>query len=145
VSVPARSLPLPAPAPRPRRPAAPAPARTPGARTKATARPARRGLRHPTFLLFAAVVVSVMVMGLVALNALLVQTTYRMQTIRQEVSDLSDQQVQLTDQVARKSSPETVAKWARLHGMTTPLPGDTVILPVPGVTSAPDANAGAGG
>jgi cell division protein FtsL len=120
------------------------PAITP-AKRKPAARPRRRGWRHPTFLLFAAMVVSVMVIGLVALNALLVQTTYRMQTVRQEVSDLSEQQVRLADAVASLSSPQTVARWARLQGMTSPQPGDTIILPVPGVTSSPDASAGAGG
>ena len=83
-------------------------------------------------------VVSILVMGLVALNAMLVQTTYRMQTVRQQVIDLSEEQVQLTDQVASLSSPENVARWARQHDLTMPEPGDTIILPVPGVASASD-------
>ncbi len=150
MSVPARSLPAPSPKPAPRRrpPAAkPAPKTTAPPRrttTKKAAEPTRRrGWRHPTFLLFAAVVVSAMVMGLVALNALLVQTTYRMQTVRQQVSDLSDQQVHLADAVASLSSPQTVARWARQHGMTTPT--DTIVLPVSGVPSAREADTGAGG
>jgi len=89
--------------------------------------------------------VSLLVMALVALNAMLVQTTYRMQTVRQEVSDLSQAQVQLSDQVASLSSPQTVARWARQHGLTMPLPGDTIILPVPGVASASNPAPGATG
>jgi cell division protein FtsL len=74
--------------------------------------------------------------GLVALNALLVQTTYQMQSIQKEVGDLTDQQRLLNDEVARDSSPDRVAGWAREHGMVAPLPGDIVILPVPGVAAA---------
>ena len=91
-----------------------------------------RRWHHPVFWLFAGVVVSVLVMGLVALNALLVQTTYRMQTVQQRVADLSDQQVQLKDRGRVAVLAGTVAKWARLHELTMPAPGDTVILPRPG-------------
>jgi cell division protein FtsL len=83
-------------------------------------------------------------MGLVALNAMLVQTTYGMQTVRQHVADLSSQQVELKDEVASLSSPENVARWARLHQLTMPAPGDAIILPVPGVASASDQAGGAG-
>ena len=151
MSVPARTLPSPAPAPRPAR--APRPRVEPSPRPKPSTAPqtqtrkrahARRW-HHPAFFLFAGIVVSVLVMGVVALNAMLVQTTYRMQTVRQQVLDLSQQQVQLTDQVASLSSPENVARWARLHGLTMPQPGDTIILPVRGVASASDPAHGANG
>jgi cell division protein FtsL len=104
-----------------------------------------RRWRHPAYFLLAGVVVSVLVMGLVALNAMLVQTTYRMQTVRQQVLDLSEEQVRLADQVASLSSPENVARWARQHDLTMPEPGDTIILPVPGVASASDPARGANG
>ena len=77
-------------------------------------------------------------MGLVALNALLVQTTYQMQSIQKEVAGLSDQQKLLEDEVATDSSPDRVAGWARENGMVAPEPGDIVILPVPGVAAASD-------
>ena len=156
MSVPARAIrssaqpaaePQPQRAPRPSRAPAPRPS-APRPRTTTAAKPkpktrARRW-RHPAFFLFAGIVVSVMVMGLVALNAMLVQTTYGMQTVRQHVVDLSSQQVELKDQVASLSSPENVARWARLHQLTMPAPGDAIILPVPGVASASDQAGGAG-
>lgn len=115
------------------------PARTPAARPRPSNPPqlrrrARRG-HHPVFWLFAGVVVSVIVVGLVAVNAFLVQTTYRMQAVQQEATDLAQRQMELSDQVASLSSPERVAEWARLHEMVMPAPGDTVILRVPGVAS----------
>jgi cell division protein FtsL len=73
-----------------------------------------------------------MVVGIVTLNALAVQATYHMQVFRQEVSDLSTQQVQLTDQAATLSAPGRVATWAREHGMQAPGPGNTVVLRVRG-------------
>jgi cell division protein FtsL len=84
------------------------------------------------FLLFSGAVVSILVMGLVALNALLVQTTYRMQAVQQNVQDLSDRHVQLEEAAASLSSPERVAAWAARHQMVMPEPGATVILRVPG-------------
>jgi cell division protein FtsL len=147
MSVPARTLtPSAVPAPQPHRePSARPVAARPRPSTVAQTRPRARHWRHPAFFLFAGVVVSVMVMGLVALNAMLVQTTYRMQTVRQQVFDLSEEQIQLTDQVASLSSPESVARWAHLNGLTMPEPGDTIILPVPGVASVSDPSRGADG
>jgi cell division protein FtsL len=142
MSVPARSLrssaapaPQPSTAPQPRRQPSP---RTSAPRPRSTTAPKARARhwRHPAFFLFAGVVVSVLVMGLVALNAMLVQTTYGMQTVRTQVADLAEEQVQLSDQVASLSSPETVALWARQHDLAMPQPGDTIILAVPGVVSS---------
>jgi hypothetical protein len=92
---------------------------------------ARRG-HHLAFWIFAGAVVSVLVMGLVAINALLVQTTYRMQGVQRDVQDLADRHVQLQEAAASLSSPERVAAWADRHQMTMPRPGGTVILRVPG-------------
>jgi cell division protein FtsL len=140
VSQPARRLvePSAAPSRRPSTPTTPRsalPARTPAARPRANppqprAR-ARRG-HHPVFWLFAGGVVSVLVMGLVAVNALLVQTTYRMQSVQAQVKTLSDRHVQLQEEAASLSSPQRVADWAREHQMVMPGPGATVILRVPG-------------
>jgi cell division protein FtsL len=147
MSVPARTLRSPAPQPT----RAPQPAREPSPRPRPSTAPQTRARtrtrrwHHPAFFLFAGIVVSVLVMGVVALNAMLVQTTYRMQTVRQQVVDLSQQQVQLADQVASLSSPENVARWAKLHGLTMPKPGDTIILPVRGVASTSDPARGANG
>jgi cell division protein FtsL len=143
VSQPARTVaPLPTPRPGPPRgPTRSTPDRAaPPART-AAARPrtnppqprarARRG-HHLAFWLFAGAVVSVLVMGLVAINALLVQTTYRMQGVQRDVQDLADRHVQLQEEAASLSSPERVAAWADRNQMAMPRPGATVILRVPG-------------
>ncbi len=94
------------------------------------------------FWLLAAALVSAMVMGLVAVSALSVQTTYHGQVFRQEVSDLSSQQIELTDRVAALSAPERVAARARADGMQVPGPGDTVVLRVPGVAAPATSGAG---
>jgi hypothetical protein len=94
----------------------------------------RRG--HCTaFWLLAAALVSAMVIGLVAVNALSVQTTYHMHQYQQEVSDLAAQQIELTDRIAALSAPGRVAAWALANGMQVPGPGDTVVLRVPGVVA----------
>ena len=59
------------------------------------------------------------------------QTTYRMHLYQQVVSDLSAQQVQLTNQQASRPLPGRVAAWARANGMVMPGSGDTVVLPGP--------------
>jgi Cell division protein FtsL. len=92
--------------------------------------------RRAAFWLFAGAVISALVIGLVTLNALAVQTTYHMQLYQQEVSDLSAQQIQLTNEEASLSAPGRVAEWARANGMVMPGSGNTVVLPVPGVASA---------
>jgi hypothetical protein len=152
MSVPARTLRSPAapqpsvaPQPRPEPASRPTAARPrPPVSAKPQPRPRSRGWRHPAYFLFAGIVVSIMVMGLVALNAMLVQTTYRMQTVQQHVQDLAQQQLQLSDTAATLSSPESVARWASKNGLTMPKPGDTIILPVPGVASASSSDPASG-
>ena len=134
MSEPARALPELAPAPRrtpaPRR-AAPAPRRT-----APTPRPASRSVRrrrlHPAFLVFAGAIVTVLVVGVVALNALLAQTAFHMREAEARVADLQRANVRLTDEAARLSSPVEVATWARRHGMVTPAAGSVHVLQVPG-------------
>jgi cell division protein FtsL len=139
MSVPARQLApdrkRPTAVPAPKRAPAPKTTREPAPRAVAAPKARRRARRgHRTaFWLFAATVASVMVVGLVAVNALSVQTTYHMHQYQQEVTDLASQQIQLTDEVAALSAPGRVAAWARLNGMQVPQPGDTIVLRVPGV------------
>ena len=156
MSVPARTLPDPAPSrptrtvpapkkPGPKKPAPkkPAPATTrtaPSVRTTpARPRPvsppqprarARRGF-HLAYWIFAASVVSLIVVGIVALNAMVVNTTYRMESAQQELDDLSSQQKSLSTEVARLSSPSRIADWAATQKMV--MPDDVVILRVAGV------------
>ncbi len=103
---------------------------------------ARRG-SHTAFWFFSAGVVSVLIFAVVALNALLVQTTYRMQSVQQEVRDRDDDLATLSDEVARLSSPERIAVWAKDNQMVMPGSGAVVVLSVPGIGST-HQNAGAG-
>ena len=119
-----------------RRPAAPARATAARPRTSSppqVRRRARRGL-HPTFLVFASIVTVALVVGVVALNALLAQTAFAVHGMQSRVSDLQDQQDVLATQVAELSSPSRIAKWASRYHMV--LPSTVVILHVPASSSA---------
>jgi cell division protein FtsL len=142
VSVPAREVEL-APAPdteylpgrwaptAPERPAPPA--RTSAARPRThppspASRRARRGL-HPTFMVFASVVIVVLVLGVVTMNALFAQTAFAVHSTQTRVAELAEEDVVLATDVARLSSPSRIAEWAAHFRMV--LPDDVVILRVP--------------
>ena len=145
MSSPARAL-APSPTRRPARPATTPTKRPSVKRARAKHAPAKKGesaarrrmlrRRRAAFWLFAGTLVSLLVLGIVTLNALAVQTTYHMQLYQQIVTDLSGQQVQLTNQQASLSAPGRVAAWARGNGMVMPSTGNTVVLPVPGIGGA---------
>lgn len=114
-------------------------ARTTAARPRPTSLPlsrvrARRGF-HLVFWVFAASVVSVIVVGIMALNAMVVNTTYRMESAQQALGDLHEQQKSLSTEVARLSSPSRIAEWAATQQMV--MPDDVVILRVAGVGARP--------
>jgi len=81
---------------------------------------------------FAGVVVTLLVVGIVAVNALLAQTAFHMREAEARDADLRRATVQLTEEAARLSSPAVVATWARRHGMVTPPAGSVHVLQVPG-------------
>lgn len=107
-------------------------ARPPSPQPPQLRRAARRG-SHLAFWLFSAIVVTLMVLAVVSINTMSVQTTYRMQTVSQDVVHLSAKQVVLNDEVASLSAPARIAEWAQLHQMVTPAVEDTIMLSVPGV------------
>jgi cell division protein FtsL len=82
------------------------------------------------FTVFASVVIGAMVVGLVALNAFLAQTSFRIDDLDAKLGDLTDRNAVLTRQVADRSAPGRIADWAARHGMR--LPDDIHILLVPG-------------
>jgi hypothetical protein len=145
VSVPAPQLPVGVPGPRvtrrvphgrpltgPTRP--PAPARTTAARPRTASPPqlrrrARRG-PHPVFWVFSASVVIAMVVGVVALNAMLAQTAFALHATRAELATLTERHEVLVKQLATASSPDRLAGWATAQGMAEP--SRVEILPVPG-------------
>jgi cell division protein FtsL len=86
------------------------------------------------FLVLCAVVLGAPVLGLVTLNALLAQTSFRVDDLQQRIQDLSQQNLELTIQHAELSAPGRVAAWARRHGMR--LPDDIQALHVSGAEPA---------
>jgi cell division protein FtsL len=77
-------------------------------------------------------VVAVLVVGVVAVNALVVNATYQLRGVQQQVRSLSEDSEDLQIQVAHRSSPSRIATWAYDHGMILPAPQDVVPLAVPG-------------
>ena len=117
---------------RPRRPAEQRPrTRSNAASASPAARTSARRVRHHVgFTVFASVVIGAMVVGLVALNAVLAQTSFRIDDLDAKLADLTDRNTVLTRQVADRSAPGRIADWAARHGMR--LPDDIHILLVPG-------------
>lgn len=108
------------------------PARKPAARPRTDLsrprRPARRGL-HATFIVFASSVIILLVLGVVAVNAMFAQTAFAVHSIQTRVTELAAQHDALATDVARLSSPSRIAAWAERYKMV--LPNDVVILRVP--------------
>ena len=109
------------------------PARTPAARPQADGasrprRQARRGL-HPTFLVFASILIVALVIGVVAINALFAQTAFSVHTLQSRVTELAEQHDVLATNAARLSSPSRITSWAERYHMVAP--DDVIILRVP--------------
>ncbi len=102
------------------------------------------------FLILSSVLVGTMILGLVALTALLAQSSFRVDDLEKRIGALSQDNVELTRQQAALSAPGRIAVWARSHGMR--LPDDVRFLHVPaagstapaGAAGAPASGAGAG-
>ena len=141
-ALPARPLPADGPDPAPSRRARPAPRRAP-ARGTASQRPSTgvNGARRSRsgFLIFSSVLVGSMVLGLVALNALLAQSSFRVDDLEQRVGVLTQENLELTRQQATLSAPGRIAAWARSHGMR--LPDEIRFLHVPAARTAAPAGA----
>ncbi|HEX9122566.1 MAG TPA: septum formation initiator family protein [Actinomycetota bacterium] len=93
------------------------------------------------FLVLCAVVLGMPVLGLVTLNALLAQSSFRVDDLQQRIQGLSQQNLELTTEHAKLSAPGRIAAWARRHGMR--LPDDIRYLHVPntGPAAAPAGDA----
>jgi cell division protein FtsL len=90
-------------------------------------RRARRGL-HPTFLVFASIVIVALVIGVVAINALFAQTAFSVHTLQSRVTELAEQHDVLATNAARLSSPSRITSWAERYHMVAP--DDVIILRV---------------
>jgi cell division protein FtsL len=90
------------------------------------------------FLVLSTVVVGSMILGLVTLNALIAQSSFRVDDLEQRVSALKLDNLELTHKQATLSAPGRIAAWARRHGMR--LPDEIQFLHVP--KARPTAPAG---
>ena len=109
-----------------------------GAASRVTTRRARP--HHLGFALLAAVLLGSMVFGIVVLNALLAQASFRIDQAERLIEELSAEHLDLVRQQATLSATGRIAAWATRHGMR--LPDDIRILHAPGVGSADPAGAG---
>ena len=149
MSAPARKLPAPArkepgtgavparrTAPRPN-PDRAAPQRRPATRQrKPQQRPraaSRARLRRGRigFAVILTLVVVPMIVGLVALNAVLAQTSFRIDDLTTRVDELGERNAELRKDVAVRSAPDRIADWAGKQGMVTPDPHDVHVLHPP--------------
>jgi cell division protein FtsL len=121
----------------PERPATLAGTPTARPQTHSPSRPRRRVRRglHPTFIGFASVVIVLLVLGVVAMNAMFAQTAFAVHSMQTRVTELAEQHDVLATDVARLSSPSRIATWAERYQMV--LPDDVVILRVPRFGRAP--------
>lgn len=127
MSLPARRA-MPSAAPEPF-PVGDAPERRPAERStrpsgRGAAAPAtttrRRRKHHLGFAVFAAVVLGSMVLGIVSLNALLAQQSFRIDDAERRIEALQTERLDLVHEQARLSAPGRIAGWARRNGMRLP-------------------------
>ncbi len=141
----ARSMPVPARSPEPGavgeprvepRPAnRPVPPPSRPARLRPRAR--RRHRRHPGFVLFSSSILGLLILGLVAMNALVAQGSFRIDDLTKRIEALSERNLVLTREQATLSAPGRIAAWARRHDMR--LPDVIHILHVPNAGRAAPA------
>jgi cell division protein FtsL len=81
-------------------------------------------------VLLASTVVGSMVFGIVVVNVLLAQTSFRIGEAERHLEELSEDHLELVREQATLSAPGRISAWASRHGMR--LPDDIRILHVPG-------------
>jgi cell division protein FtsL len=90
-------------------------------------------------VLLASTVVGSMVFGIVVVNVLLAQTSFRIGEAEQRLEELSEDNLELVREQATLSAPGRISAWASRHGMR--LPDDIRILHAPGSGSGEPAGA----
>jgi cell division protein FtsL len=98
-----------------------------------------RRKHHLGFAILATVVVAPMVLGIVSLNALLAQTSFRIDETERRIEELSRENLQLVHEQAKLSAPGRIADWASRNGMR--LPDDIRFLHASGDRQAAPAGA----
>jgi cell division protein FtsL len=145
VSLPARAVPRAAPPDARSTAAAPSPrAGAPERRRRTASRPdaspagqraqspsglaSARRRHHVGFVIFACCVVGLMVVGLVGVNALLAQSSFRIHHLELVIDRRSDRNRELMEHASRLSAPQRIAEWAERHGMRLPRAGQLHVL-----------------
>jgi cell division protein FtsL len=90
-------------------------------------------------VLLASTVVGSMVFGIVVVNVLLAQTSFRIGEAERRLEELSEDNLELVREQATLSAPGRISAWASRHGMR--LPDDIRILHAPGSGSGEPAGA----
>jgi cell division protein FtsL len=98
-----------------------------------------RRRHHIGFAVFASALVASIVFGIVVLNVLLAQASFRIDDVERRIQALSADQVELVREQASLSAPGRIAHWASRHGMR--LPDDIRILHPSGRTGVDPAGA----
>jgi cell division protein FtsL len=80
-----------------------------------------------------------MVFGIVVVNVLLAQTSFRTGDAERRLEELSEENLELVREQANLSAPGRISAWASRHGMR--LPDDIRILHAPGSGSGEPAGA----
>jgi hypothetical protein len=80
-------------------------------------------------MVFASAVIALLVVGVVAVNALFAQTAFAVHSMQSHLTELSEQHDVLATTEARLSAPGRIATWAERYQMV--LPENVVILRVP--------------
>ena len=127
------------------------PARRPGPSKRTASRPTAsksgRRLRHlqavkPArsrrlpFLIASFVIVGAMIFCVVSLQALVSQTSFRMQNLDRQSSQLRQSYGELKLEVAQLSAPGRISREAKRLGLRLPDSGHVKTLDVPGMTAA---------
>ena len=91
------------------------------------------------FAVLASALVATIVFGIVVLNVLLAQSSFRIDEMERRIETLSADHVELVREQASLSAPGRIAHWASRHGMR--LPDDIRILHPSGRTGVDPAGA----
>jgi len=71
-------------------------------------------------VILATIIVAPVLIGIVSLNALLAQTSLRIDEAERRIEELSREHLTLVHEQARLSAPGRIAAWARRNGMRLP-------------------------
>jgi cell division protein FtsL len=88
-------------------------------------------------------VVGCTVLGLVSLNALFANTSFRVDDLSRRIDALETHHLELVLEQAQLSAPGRIAEWARRIGMR--LPDDIRVLHAPDASTAPAEGGDAAG